>query len=110
MSKDKKEKDTTPMNFPNKWWKIIQTLPEFKESADSSSEQDLKKVIVTCEGNLYTVNQEEAADSKLSGVKELIKEYSGPYKDAKKVQQAKIQYALFLLEGKGVDLNKSDES
>jgi len=45
--------------------------------------------------------KEKGADAKLSGAKELVKEYSAPYRDAIKAQTAKIKYALFLLEQKG---------
>jgi hypothetical protein len=38
----------------------------------------------------------------------LVKEYKAPYTDAIKAQTAKIKYALFLLEGKGVDLDNKD--
>lgn len=91
-----------------KWDDIIKKMPEFKDAADAASEADLKKIIVEAEGNLYTVDKEIEADGKLAGAKEIVKELSEPYKDAKKAQQAKIQYALFLLEGKGVDLNNKD--
>ena len=47
-------------------------------------------------------------DIKLAGAKELVKEYSSLYKDGLKVQMAKIKYALFLLEGKGVDLDNKE--
>ena len=91
-----------------KWAKVIKDLPEFKDTADAASTEELKKIIVTCEGNLYTINKEQDGDTKLNGAKEIVKELSEPYRDAKKVQQAKIQYALFLLEGKGVDLDNKD--
>jgi hypothetical protein len=100
-----KNNNQAPVTFPEKWSKVIVSLPEFKDTADAASEEDLKKIIVTCEGNIYTIDQEKDADVKLNGAKELVKEYSEPYRDALKVQTAKIKYALFLLEGKGVDLD-----
>jgi hypothetical protein len=105
------EKDESPTTFPEKWAKILKDLPEFKDTADAASPDDLKKIIISCEGNIYTIDKEKELDSKLNGAKELVKEYSAPYRDALKVQMAKIKYALFLLEGKGVNLdNKEDES
>lgn len=104
----KKKKDSEQTNFPEKWNKIIKDLPEFKEIADSSSLEDLKKIIVNCEGNIYTIDKEKANDSKLNSAKELAKEYAAPYRDAVKVQTAKIKYALFLLEGKGEDLDNQE--
>lgn len=103
-----KKDDNDPVTFPDKWLKVLKELPEFKETADAASTDELKKIIVTCEGNIYTVEKEQEADIKLTSAKELAKDLSGPYRDAKKVQMAKIQYALFLLEGKGVDLDNKD--
>ena len=108
MSKD--NKDQMPAVLPEKYAKVIAKMPEFKDTADASSVEDLKKIIVTCEGNIYTINQDEASNVKLSAAKDMVKELSEPYRDAKKVQQAKIQYSLFLLENKGVDLNNKDDN
>ncbi len=97
-----------PVTFPEKWAKVLKDLPEFKENADAASADDLKKIIVTSEGNIYTIEKEKSDDTKLNAAKELVKDYSGPYRDAIKVQTAKVKYALFLLEGKGEDLNNKD--
>lgn len=90
--------------FAEKWAKVLKSLPEFKEMADAASVEDLKKTIVTSEGNVYTIEKEKEEDVKLNAAKELVKDISAPYRDAIKVQTAKIKYALFLLEGKGVDI------
>jgi|SRR6185369_16520079 hypothetical protein len=103
-----KKDGQAPVTFPEKFAKVIDKLPEFKDIADAAGVDDLKKIIITCEGNIYTIDQEKAADIKLSGAKDLVKEYSEPYRDALKVQTAKIKYALFLLEGKGVELDNKD--
>lgn len=97
-----------PVTFPEKWAKVLKDLPEFKENADAASTEDLKKIIVTSEGNIYTIEKEKDDDTKLNAARELVKEYSAPYRDAAKVQMAKIKYALFLLEGKGEDLDNKD--
>jgi hypothetical protein len=83
-------------------------MPEFKDIADAASIDDLKKIIVDCEGNIYTIDQDKENNSKLIAAQELVKEYKAPYTDAIKAQTAKIKYALFLLEGKGVDLDNKD--
>jgi hypothetical protein len=103
-----KKDGQAPTTFPEKWMKVIEKLPEFKDTADAASTEDLKKIIVTCEGNIYTTDQEKDADVKLTGAKEFVKQYSEPYRDAIKAQTAKIKYAIFLLEGKGVDLDNKD--
>ena len=107
MSKAKENND--PVTFPDKWAKVLKQIPEFKDTADASSAADLKKIIVQSEGNIYTVQKEKAVDHVLLGAKDVIKERSGPYRDAIKVQNAKIQYALFLLEGKGEDLDNNSK-
>jgi hypothetical protein len=98
-----------PNVFPAKWAKVLKELPEFKEAAEASSSDDLKKIILTCEGNLYTIEKEKSNDVKLNGAKEIVKEYTAPYRDALKVQTAKIKYALFLLEGKGEEVGGESE-
>lgn len=96
-------------SLPKKWDDLIKKMPEFKDTADAASVDELKKIIVECEGNLYTIAKEQDADAKLAGAREMVKELSAPYRDANKHQQAKIQYALLCLESKGVDLdNKGD--
>lgn len=104
------KKDNGPLtSLPKKWDNLIKKMPEFKDEADAASVEDLKKIIVQCEGNIYTVDKEEEADTKLTAAREMVKEMSEPYRDAKKVQQAKIQYALLCLEGKGVNLDNKKE-
>ena len=103
MSKD------DPTTFPEKYLKVINSIPEFKDTADAASADDLKIIILSSEGNLNNIEKEKAADVKLNGAKELVKDFSAGYRDAAKVQFAKIKYALFLLEGKGVDVSDTKE-
>lgn len=105
----KKDNQGPLTSLPKKWDDLIKKMPEFKDTADAADVDGLKKIIVECEGNIYTVSKEEDEDTKLSAAREMVKEMSAPYRDAKKHQQAKIQYALLCLESKGVDLdNKGD--
>jgi hypothetical protein len=97
---------TTDENvFPKRWMKVLESIPEFREIADAASKDDLDKIILQCEGNIYVVDKEKESDVKLNAAKELVKDYMGPYREAVKVQTAKIKYALFLLEGKGDNLD-----
>ena len=100
----------TPLtSLPKKWDNLIKKMPEFKDTADAASKEELEKIIVECEGNIYTIDKEEESNIKLSAAKEAVKELSEPHRDARKHQQAKIQYALLCLESKGVDLdNQAD--
>lgn len=105
MSKEDTQDNTESSIFPEKYAKVLKEIPEFKDTADAASAEDLKKIIITSEGHLFTIEKEKEADIKLNGAKELVKEYSAPYRDAEKMQMVKIKYALFLLEGKGVDIS-----
>ena len=102
----KTDKDAANLTgLPKKWDNLLKKMPEFKSTAEAADIPELKKIIVEAEGNIYTANKEEEADGKLAGAREVVKDFSEPYRDARNHQQAKIQYALLLLEGKGVDLN-----
>lgn len=101
--------DSTPLtSLPKKWDKLLKNMPEYKETADSASVDDLKKIIVECEGNLYTISKDKELDTKLSAAREMSKDLAGPYKDAILHQQCKIQYALLCLESKGVELDNKE--
>lgn len=95
--------------FPKKYAKVIDSLPEFKDEADAASVDDLKRIIVTCESNIYEAEKLKEADQKLNAAKELVKDMSGPHRDAVKVQTAKIKYALFRLESQGISVSDSEE-
>lgn len=104
------DKADTITGLPKKWDDIIvKKMPDFKDTADAAGVDELKKIIVESEGNLFTINKEEEADIKLQGAKEMVKTLSEPHREAKKYQTAKIQYALLLLEGKGVNLDNKDD-
>lgn len=93
--------------FPKKW--ADKLPPGFMDTAGSMDEDELKKVIVECEGNIYTIEKEKAKDVKLSAAKEMTKEISAPYRDASAAQTAKIKYVLYLLENRGVDLDSTED-
>ena len=90
--------------FPEKWLKKLPT--GFADEADALSEEELKKLIIRSENNINTIEKEKDADPKLNGAKEITKSLTGPYREATSAQKAKIKYALYLLENKGIDLEK----
>jgi hypothetical protein len=106
---DKKDDNSVGTEFPEKWAKVLKEIPEFKDTADAADVDELKKIIVTCEGNIYTLEKEKSEDIKLNAAKEVVKDISLPYRDSIKVQTAKLKYALFLLEAKGEELDNKDE-
>lgn len=82
--------------------KIIAKLPAgFAEDCASFTGNDLRAEIIRAETSLRTVEQEMKADEKLTGARELVKDLSAAYNEAKKAQRAKIQYALHVLEERG---------
>lgn len=93
--------------FPEKWAKKLPT--GFQDEASTMSEEDLKKVIVESERNLYTIDKEKSADVKLTAARDLVKDLGAGYREAAGAQNAKIKFVMFLLEGRGVDLSRTDE-
>ena len=90
-------------SFPNKF---LKRLPSgFTDEAGSMDTEELKKTVVDAEGNLYIINKEKEADQMLLAAKNTAKDLSGAYRDARATQNAKIQYCLFLLEERGVELD-----
>jgi hypothetical protein len=91
--------------FPERLAKRLPT--GFQDEAMAMDEAGLKKVIIEAEGNLYTIDKEKEADVNLTAAKEVMKDLSGAYREAAGAQTAKIKFALFLLEGRGVDLDST---
>ena len=82
--------------------KIIAKLPVgYAEDAASMNGDQLRAEIVRAETSIRWVQQEMAADEKLTGAKELVKDFSVSYNEAKKAQRAKIDYSLHVLEERG---------
>lgn len=95
--------DTSETSFPKRW---KSKLPDgWTDGADSMQNEELEQVIVDCEGYLYTIDRAKDNDTELVKAKEALKEMGASYRDAKATQTAKIKYALWLLEGRGVDLD-----
>lgn len=93
--------------FPDKW---LKKLPDgFTDTASSMKDDELKKTVFDCEGNIYTIDKEKENDIKLNAAKDLAKEMSAPYREAKTCQTAKIKYVLWLLEGRGISLDSKDD-
>ena len=100
----KKDDDSDPTTFAPKWAKVLKEIPEFKDTADAASTEELKQIIVRCEGNISDIEKEKDKDEKLNGARDCVKEFSAPYREAEKIQMAKIKYAVFCLEGKGINV------
>ena len=82
--------------------KIIAKLPTgYAEDASGMNGDQLRAEIIRAETSLRWVQQEMKADEKLTGARELTKDLSSAYNEAKKAQRAKIDYSLHVLEERG---------
>lgn len=90
------------MIFPEKFKKILNKGADgFMDEADSFDVERLKAEIVAAEKNIYIVDKEKEENEDLKAKKEVLKSILGAYSEAKKIQAAKMQYCLALLESKG---------
>lgn len=82
--------------------KIVAKLPTgYAEDAAGMDGEQLRAEIIKAETSLREVEMEMKADEKLAGAKEILKDISGAYADAKRAQRAKIAYSLHLLDERG---------
>ncbi len=94
-------------DFPEKYVKVLNKLAgEFMDSSNSKTDDEVRKEILKAEGNIYEIEQAKDGDIKLNGAKDLVKELSGPYRESKTVETAKIKYSIHLLESRGVPIDK----
>lgn len=96
MSKKDEELD---LGFPKKWQKH---LPEgWKDTAESLSEDDLKKTIVDCQKTVSDTESDMDRDEHLNALKEEMKDVTGGYKSVINMNQAKIRYCVYLMRQRG---------
>ena len=99
MSKENKEKSELPQ-------KILKKLTqEFIAAVDQMDSEDVKKRILTIEGHLYEIKRAKDEDVKLQQAKELAKDLASVYSSSKNEETAKLEYCLFVLENRGVDIS-----
>jgi hypothetical protein len=82
--------------------KIKAKLPAgFADEVEGFDDQRLRDVIIESEAALAEIDREMESDEKLQATKELLRDCMAAYKEAKKMQRAKIAYVLHLLEERG---------
>ncbi len=82
--------------------KIIAKLPTgYIDDTSGMDGNELRAEIIKAETAIRETLKEIAADEKLQGARELVKDFVGAYNDAKKAQRAKIDYVLHVLEERG---------
>ena len=93
--------------FPEKYKKLLNKLAgEFMDSANGKTTDELRKEILNAESAVSEVEKAKAGDTKLNGHKDMVKELSAPYRESLAVSNAKIRYAVFLIEGRGETVAK----
>ncbi|MEI7825967.1 MAG: hypothetical protein WCI01_11755 [Chlorobiaceae bacterium] len=81
---------------------LLKVLPAgFVEEADAMSPDQLEEVIVSSSNNIRVAKTEMEENTDFQDAKASYKLAAEPFRDAVKAQQAKVQYALELLESKG---------
>jgi hypothetical protein len=90
--------------FPEKYMKKIADIPDFVDGVASMDTEDIKKKILETEGHLYEINNSKEADKELAEAKEKVKEFSKPYRESKGIETAKLQYCIYILESRGINL------
>ncbi len=82
--------------------KIIAKLPTgYIDDTSSMNGADLRTEIIKAETAIREMQKEMAADEKLQGARELVKDFVAGYNEVKKAQRAKIEYLLHVLEERG---------
>lgn len=90
--------------FPEK---LAKKLPDgFAENISSMSEEEIRKKIVEFEGNVYNVQNELEGNEEIARMKAELKEATAPFRERKKEEAAKITYALFVLDERGVEIGQ----
>lgn len=80
---------------------IIKNLdPDTLAALDSADADSLKATIITAESSLADAKEELENNPEYQNLKESLKALSGGYRDLKKRQTGKIQYALIRLKDK----------
>jgi hypothetical protein len=90
--------------FPDKYMKKINDIPDFIDGINAMDTDEIKKKILQCEGNIYEIDNSKMSDSELSSAREKSKKLAKPYRESKGIETAKLQYCLYILETRGINL------
>lgn len=102
MGRKKSTEEQSATNFPKKWLKKLEKFaPGFVEEGESMSTEELKKKVLEWEQLISTTEKDMDHDEALTALKEEAKQHAQVYKDTVSAQQAKIRYAVYLLESRG---------
>lgn len=109
MAKKTSDQSVVDTSFPKKWAKKLSS--DWMNTAESYSNDELKKRIVQWEQAISVTEKDQEADLALSALKEKanelkedIKEKSKVYSESVDTCQAQIKFAVHLLESRGVEV------
>jgi|ERR1700722_4520352 len=94
--------------FPDKYLKKLEQ--EFVDSLTAMDTEEIKKRVLEAESNIYEMESAKEKDAELSDAREKVKELSKVYRETKATDTAKIKYCLFVLENRGVNLDRNQKS
>lgn len=90
--------------FPTKYLKKIDG--DFTDGINAMDTEEIKKRILECEGNIYEIDADKDNNNELKDMKQKMKEAVQPYSETKGKETAKIKYCLYVLESRGIRLEK----
>lgn len=88
-------------DFPKKYLKILQEIPDFIEGADAMSTEDLEREALSCEQLIFYNEQDMAKDPDLMQAKDHVKELESPFKEVINEATAKVKYITWTLQTRG---------
>lgn len=74
--------------------KVEEEFPEFASEVASLSQDELKNRVVSLVESLRQIDDELKNNEKIQEAKEVLKEMTGPYRDAKKALSLKVKFLL----------------
>lgn len=92
-------------HFPEKFKKKLDMFADgFMANVEGANTDEIKKLILSSERNIYEIEYEKDNNEKLLKLKEELKESVAPYSEAKATENAKIKWCLFTLENRNIKL------
>lgn len=86
-------------DFPEKLKLLI--APEWRDGVETKDKAELQQEISKASANISDVNKEIKENARVQALKEELKEIMGPFRETIKVEQAKVEYCLFLMRSRG---------
>jgi hypothetical protein len=81
--------------------KIRKEMPDFVEAVVGLSVDELNTRVLNLAKELEAIDAAKEQDLELERAQELVNEYSGPYREGKRVAKLRIKYLISLIEEKG---------